>query len=785
VGQLKRIAGGWIDEDTDLAALGWQALLAAPIGIGAALADGRFLFANEALFELLGHPSEELIARGWIDVLFSDDEERAATKDLVAEIARGDERKTWRHQRQVLRADGSARVLDLTSTGFGLPDGRRGAMTTAVDVTDLWQPIGGARDAIREGLDAPDVLWRVDARSRRLLFVSRAIERMTGFGPEELYREPQLFRKQMQPEYAQRMQETLDLVVSTGKAQSAVLALRRRDGAPLLVHQAYYPVFDAAGRVIVVEGLARDITQVRALEQQLEATIDELRARNEELASLDKLKSQLLANVSHELRTPLVTVKGYAELLLRGALGPITPRQRRGLEIQVANAERLVDLIETLLDFARREEGRLSLRRQKLDLRVPVREAVAQLAERISARGIRLTCDAGPEPLDVDGDHARLAQLVKALVGNAEKFCDGPDGAIRVVTRRDADHVILEVYDTGIGIPEPARQKIFDRFYQVDSSTTRRYGGAGLGLALAKEIVTLHGGEIAVDSIEGLGSTFVVRLPPSSAAGEARGRDEQPVVLVGATEERWRSLKVRLEAEGFAALHAETGADLARRARRYRPDAVVLALASTGEIDDALDGLRSAEGEARLPVLAVADAAHRADLAARVDLAVEPGDLDALVTALRRLLRGEPAADRAARRPRVVIVDDEPSTLDFTRFVLDREGFEVVPVVSGEAALATVDEKTDLVILDLAMEGLDGIEVCRRLKGELRTRRVPVLIVTAMTGEEIRRDSLAAGADGFLVKPFGLSDFLQKVRLHLRADGQKETRPRSASGENA
>src|SRR5262249_14912044 len=158
---------------------------------------------------------------------------------------------------------------------------------------------------------------------------------------------------------------------------------------------------------------------------------------NEELASLDKLKSQLLANVSHELRTPLVTVKGYTELLLREALGPITPRQRRGLQIAVSNAERLVDLIETLLDFARREEGRLSLRRRRLDLRGPVREAVAQLAERISGRGIRLTVDPGPEPLEVDGDHGRLVQLVKALVSNAEKFCDGADGAIRVVTRRD------------------------------------------------------------------------------------------------------------------------------------------------------------------------------------------------------------------------------------------------------------------------------------------------------------------------------------------------------------
>ncbi len=791
---LKRVTGGWIDPSIDVS-LGYEALLAAPIGISAAFPDGSYLFANDAMVELMGHPAERMFERGWLDLLFPDPEERRVTLRRGDEIARSAE--TNRSYRQVERADGSLRMLDFTSRGFALPDGRRAIMTTAADVTDAPIPIARRPDV--GGLDAPDVLFRIDVRSRQVLYVSRSVERMTGFSAEEAHRNPTIIWSQIQPEYVERYREAMSATVRTATAQSLVFAIKRRDGAVIVVHAVFSPVCDGAGRVVVIEGVARDVTAVRAMEKQLEATIDELRGRNEELASLDKLKSQLLANVSHELRTPLVTVKGYTELLLREGLGPITPRQRRGLEIAASNAERLVDLIETLLDFARREEGRLSLRRRRLDLRVPVREAVAQLAERISARGIRLTVDPGPEPLEVDGDHGRLVQLVKALVSNAEKFCDG-QGVIRVVTRwetpseratpaepsaaepvnerlqaagqrraRDfaGGHVVLEVFDTGIGIPQAARAKIFDRFYQVDSSTTRRFGGAGLGLALAKEIVLLHGGDISVDSVEGLGSTFAVRLPPSRSEGDARGRDEQPVVLVGAPEAAFPSLKAHLEAAGYAALHATGGADVARRARRYRPDAVVLALPA---VEEALDGLPQ-EAEDRLPLVVVCEPARRASLPPRVDLVVEPDNPAALVAALRRLLDGgAPPAD--ARRPRVVIVDDEPSTLDFTRFVLEREGFEVLPVVSGEEALQRVDERTDLVVLDLAMEGLDGIEVCRRLKGALATRRVPVLIVTAMTGEEIRRDSLAAGADGFLVKPFALADFLRQVRLHLRADGR-------------
>src|SRR5207247_143942 len=147
-----------------------------------------------------------------------------------------------------------------------------------------------------------------------------------------------------------------------------------------------------------------------------------LRARNEELSSLDRLKSQLLANVSHELRTPLVTIKGYNELILRGSLGPVTPRQRRALEIASSSTERLVDLIESLLDFARVEDGRLTLRRTRVDVRAPIREAIAHLTGRITEKGLRLRVELPSQPLDVEGDPARIVQVMKVLLSNAEKF---------------------------------------------------------------------------------------------------------------------------------------------------------------------------------------------------------------------------------------------------------------------------------------------------------------------------------------------------------------------------
>jgi DNA-binding response OmpR family regulator len=166
-----------------------------------------------------------------------------------------------------------------------------------------------------------------------------------------------------------------------------------------------------------------------------------------------------------------------------------------------------------------------------------------------------------------------------------------------------------------------------------------------------------------------------------------------------------------------------------------------------------------------LPVVVVSDVRGPVG---RADLVVAPGDEARLTEGLLRLLGR--AVPRPAGRARVVVVEDELEILDFTRFVLEREGYEVISVTSGEAALQAVGPDVDLVILDIVLEDADGIEICRQLKARESTAHVPVLMVTAMSGHAVERNSLAAGADGYLVKPFGLDEFLQKVRLHLRAD---------------
>src|SRR5262249_12682563 len=255
----------------------------------------------------------------------------------------------------------------------------------------------------------------------------RAVERMTGYAPRDFYRDAGLFSRLILPEQRPLWDASFSRMQETG-ARTFDLALKARGGERIVLQMSLYPLRDASGQVAVLEGVARDNRTVRQLE--------EIRQRSQERASLDRLKTQLLANVSHELRTPLVSIKGYNDLLLRGTLGTINARQKRGLEIAAANTQRLIELIETLLDLARREEGRLELSMARFDLRDAVSAAVAAVAERLASRNLPLHLDLGGEALRGIGGRARVEQGVRALIGHAGKITEPAGGAHEGTARR-------------------------------------------------------------------------------------------------------------------------------------------------------------------------------------------------------------------------------------------------------------------------------------------------------------------------------------------------------------
>ncbi|HMG20552.1 MAG TPA: HAMP domain-containing sensor histidine kinase, partial [Kofleriaceae bacterium] len=305
-------------------------------------------------------------------------------------------------------------------------------------------------------------------------------------------------------------------LAATGPAAETSLALCA-ETLDLLVHHAYARELAAATHEEAMRVTFAELTEHNARLSRAVARLEEL----------DRLKSNFLATMSHELRTPLTSVIGYAEMMAEGLAGPISNDQREYLTTILGKADQLLGLITAVLDVSSLESGQLALERATLSLADLVASELATFAPQAGRRGIAIQLDACGDTVVV-GDRRKIRQVVSSLVSNAVKFT-ADRGKIDVALRRgplaahepgadDAGAIQLVVSDSGIGISRDQVAKIFEPFFQVDSSSTRAFGGTGLGLTLAKAYVEAHGGQIWVDTAPGQGSTFTATFPAPPAA---------------------------------------------------------------------------------------------------------------------------------------------------------------------------------------------------------------------------------------------------------------------------
>jgi len=463
----------------------------------------------------------------------------------------------------------------------------------------------------------------------------------------------------------------------------------------------------------------------------------------------NRLKSRFLSMVSHELRTPLNLITGLSELMLWDADGQ-KPLNRENLERVHLTAQHLDGLIRDVLDLARDEMGKLKLACEPLDL-ARMLEAIVVVGEQLAReKGLGWQVQIPADLPLVWGDRTRLRQVVLNLINNAVKFTEKGEVSLQVTPGKEL--ITVSVVDTGLGILPTEQSVIFDEFRQSDRTTARGYGGLGLGLAICKRLVEMHGGEIGVRSfgMEGEGATFFFTLPTLQAAS-LPGEAAAAVWIITTQPENAQPLNQYLEQQGFKAevLYWDENGQWLERATQTPPAAVVLDVHKTPERGwDAMRALKAHPATCDTTVLFyMLEAEQNSGAILELDYLTKPIGAPELAQALWRVGWAESSAavgDTATSSKTILIVDDDPGVLDMHAQIVRTQfpQYQILLAASGKEALSLLQTgRPDLVLLDLMMPDLDGFGVLEAMQKMETARRIPVIVLSArtLTEEEMAR----------------------------------------------
>jgi PAS domain S-box-containing protein len=768
--------------------------------------DGQILDANDRAIEMYGYAREELLRLNIRD-LRAPDQRTGIDDDFRRAREAGDIRLETVHVRKdgsVFAVESSARLLQTDGAPLFQDivrniDGQKAAEAALRASEERWRTIATA---------AHDAILTFDHEGR-ITYWNPAAERIFGYQADEVL--GRNLHSLLAPErYAAPQHAAFAEWQRTGKGpavgRTIELAAIRKDGtlcevelslASVLVEdrwQAVGVIRDVSARIQSEQELRRaraaaESARVQLLQTnaQLESAVRTAREMAEQAQAASIAKSEFLANMSHEIRTPMNAIIGMTGLLLDTALDH---EQREQAEIVRASADALLGLVNGILDYSKIEAGRLELESVDFDLHAVVEDTTELLAVQADEKGLQLSCLIEPGvPVRLRGDPGRLRQVLINLLGNAVKFTAAGEVSVRVTMAGASDAgvtVRFDVRDTGVGIPVDGLRRLFRSFSQVDASITRRFGGTGLGLAISRRLVQLMGGEISVESVPDVGTTFTFTVAFARQRDARDDRRELPesargrrilIVDDNATNrlvlsEQLRSFGCRYDSAedaptALAKLQAglETGdpfgvaiLDLAM------PDVDGEILAAEIRRNSAFDGVRlvlfSSWGRR-----GGIEQLERMGFSAFLSKPLRRGDLfDCLVAVTSRPAPPggseqavpAPPAVVPARAARALVVDDNAVNQKLAVRLLQKIGIRADAVGSALEALRTLDlVPYDVVLMDVQMPEMDGLRAARAIRDRERAtgRHLAVIAMTAhaMTGD--RERCLSAGMDDYLSKP--------------------------------
>ncbi|HEX7759467.1 MAG TPA: response regulator [Caulobacteraceae bacterium] len=688
-----------------------------------------------------------------------------------------------------------------------------GVLIASHDVTDVVEALEQSRRSeqrLKIAAELADIfIWEMD-------YVSRTLSTVGG-GGDSFFDTPltyeALFKDiwcSVHPDDVERAKAAWNRHERTGEPYRVEYRIKRSDGREVWVFSTSDLVTDAQGRPVRLVGALQNITE----RKRAEAALADAALQSE---SANKAKSEFLANMSHEIRTPMNGVIGMNALLLRTAL---TPDQHKFAEAVRTSADCLLNLINDILDVSKLEAGKVELEEIDFSLTTVVEDVVELLSAKATEKSLEIGAylDDGARAA-FKGDPNRLRQILLNLLTNALKFTETGFVAVEVTSRPfgpGRTGLRVEVQDTGIGLTEETRGKLFQKFQQADGSVTRRYGGTGLGLSISRQLVEIMGGQIGVSDRPGGGSTFwfEISLPQSAAsavAGAPRVQDLRGLtVLVVDDIEINRSIFVRqLESEGARAAQAADGpsalAALVMADARGEPfDIVLLDHMMPGMSGETVAAKIRANGAMTQPRIVLASSISenwRTERAARAGfdrVLTKPIRHQSLVDSLTGL-RGERARafetawedetspeisaapeaaaveaspQAAAGRGRLLLAEDNEINTLLACTVLEEAGYSVECVVNGEDAVAAVRERAfDLVVMDVQMPKMDGLQAARAIRAlPGPNSQTPILAMTANAMRSDREACLAAGMDDFVSKPIDAEAFLRTVSRFASAE---------------